>query len=50
MLGGVRIICFVDSFEAVAAFSDVHTFIHLGLWYSHFYPLQTRKTSPESSL
>lgn len=29
---GVGIICFVDSFEAVAAFfSDVHTFIHLGL-------------------
>lgn len=29
--GGVRIICFVDSFEAVAAFSDVHNFIHLEL-------------------
>lgn len=29
--GGVRIICFVGSFEAVAAFSDVHNFIHLEL-------------------
>lgn len=46
----VRIICFVDSFETVAAFSDAHIFLHLGLWKSHFYSLWTRMTSPETIL
>lgn len=49
-LGGVRITCFIDSFEALTTFSDVHTFVLLGLGCSRFYSLQTRKIRPESNL